>query len=184
MAERITSLTAPPIVGRYYAVPTVAYPWLRLSARPFPVFLPKHEDGKHLHFPHQHYHIDPRFLTAAEFSAAGRYSPLYDAWQVLQGYPLLNSNWAEHPPIVWLRRRCRVADIPYRAPDVPQRLAPVFAGAQCKRARTGWVCPHKHVPLGQFAAVDGVITCPLHGLQISAATGVVVGPLPLSVTTS
>ena len=46
-----------------------------------------------------------------------------------------------------------------------------FAGQQCRKGKRGFVCPHKLFPLGSVQVVDGVITCPLHGLRIDAQSG-------------
>jgi hypothetical protein len=177
--ERITALTAPPIVGRYYLVPTVLYPWYR-DKRPWPVFLPKHNDTEHLNFHPVHYHVDPRFVAKAVFENAAWGKR--DSFAAFQGAPLSQRSYdgkdgsAPHPDIVWRKLQCKRASIPYRFhKEIGERLTPAFAGRQCKRARTGWVCPHKNVPLGSFAPVDGVITCPLHGLRVDATTGVVLG---------
>jgi hypothetical protein len=81
-----------------------------------------------------------------------------------------------HPPIVWKRRKCHRPDLPYVFGDAAPIIAlrADFAGQQCRRNRAGWVCPHKTYPLGSHAPDDtGVITCPLHGLRIRAADGVV-----------
>jgi nitrite reductase/ring-hydroxylating ferredoxin subunit len=187
MIERITSLSAPPVVGRWYLVPTVSYPWLdEPEPRPWPVFLPKHEDREHLNFEWEHFHVDPRFLsarlferciTAGLFLSAGRHPDL--AFAHCQRVPLVRFGRGREPilhgPVVWVRMHCSRSAIPYQFGDRPTvaALKAHFTGRQSKRARSGWVCPHKHFPLGSIAAVDGVITCPLHGLQVRESDGVV-----------
>lgn len=37
-------------------------------------------------------------------------------------------------------------------------------------------CPHRGYDLSQVAPIDGVITCPLHGLQFDSATGQLLKP--------
>jgi hypothetical protein len=37
-------------------------------------------------------------------------------------------------------------------------------------------CPHRGYDLSQVAPVDGVITCPLHGLRFDASTNVIINP--------
>jgi nitrite reductase/ring-hydroxylating ferredoxin subunit len=49
------------------------------------------------------------------------------------------------------------------------------AAMRCRRGKAGWICPHKGIALGSVPAVDGVITCPGHGLRICAASGEVLG---------
>ena len=178
--QRITLLTTPPTIGRYYLVPTVLYPWdgLRMN---WPVFLPKHEDKEHLNFNLHHYHVDPRFVGKRGWRRASQtpYFSRYDRgpFGMFQYKPLSNHG-LDHPPIVWKRMKCQRSEIPYRwSNEIAEKLTPHFIGRQCRSGKTGWICPHKRVPLGSFPAVDGVITCPLHGLQIDAETGKVVGPL-------
>lgn len=193
--ERITQLSAPPVVGRRYLVPTVAYPWLcswnersiAAATRPWPVFLPKHEDAEHLNFPHQHYHVDPRFLNKADARRAAAYHVAPPAPDLKAGLeytaqrmPLYIRGRDDHPPVVWMARRCFRSEITYRFGGYPtiQKLRDHYHGQQCAKGRSGWVCPHKRYPLGSIAADEnGILTCPLHGLQIDSKTGHVVGGL-------
>lgn len=193
---RITSLATPPAIGRWYLVPTVEYPWLGDDgARPWPVFLPKHEDAEHLNFPWGHYHVDPRFLSSRDWARCKGWSMPWgharegwdrDGHAFTQRTPLNKRAPAgsgveivPHPKVVWRRMRCARVEIPYQHHDKNgiQSIASAHEGRTCKRARSGWVCPHRPVPLGSIAPdAQGVITCPLHGLRIRATDGVV---LPL-----
>lgn len=195
--ERIISLTAPPVLGRTYLVPTVEYPWLENPRRrAWPVFLPRHEDAEHLQFKAWHYHVDPRFLSRDHVALAAReyadrgpgLSTMERAEAVAQAVPLSRRALMDepkdvdgtllHPAVVWRHRRCRSVSVQYQHGEQPeiQRLRRHFAGQQCKHARAGWVCPHKRFPLGSIAPdAHGVITCPLHGLRIDAASGAVLG---------
>lgn len=162
----------PLVVGRFYEVPCVFYPWFGRKEW-WPVIGHRHSDKRFLNFPHVHYHVDGRFLTAPQARFATRYGrPLT---QVLAASPL-HTRGEETPAVPTMkRRRCRVAAIPYGFPR--ERLilgiAEHYAGHQCRASEHGWVCPHQHVPLGSVAPINGVVTCPLHGLCIDAATGVV-----------
>jgi hypothetical protein len=190
--QRITALPGPPVVGQYYLVPTVNYPWLGNLPEVWPVFLPRHEDKEHLNFAEQHYHVDPRFLTKRLWDRTVTAGKPYDTgrdddWGFAhcQRSPL--SRWERsrahgatlpHPAVAWRRLRCARVQIPYQFGFMPaiRGLREHFAGEQCRKARTGWVCPHKHVPLGQFPPdANGVITCPLHGLRVRASDGVCLG---------
>lgn len=188
--QRITQLTSPPVVGQRYLVPTVTYPWLgdrpdRFKA--WPVFLPKHNDADHLKFVHQHYHVDPRFLTKAQTRYAGTYywhehtggGDVSEAEATAQRAPLFARGYPVHPPVVWLPRRCYRANVTYHYGDEPkiESMRAHYAGRQCAKSRGGWLCPHKRFPLGSLQPdQNGVVTCPLHGLQIDMSTGVVLGP--------
>ena len=182
---RITSLSEPPVVGRYYLVPTVLHYWDNgARARPWPVLLPKHNDGRFFNFKEDHYHVDPRFLGARAWEHARRHGEIYDsdepALASCQAMPLAPHRWGrgagELPAVVWKRLLCRRADMPYQhSHREPVRgVQAHHAGLQCRRGRAGWICPHQNWPLGSVRPdADGVVTCPLHGLRINAATGVV-----------
>ncbi len=203
--ERITHLTAPPVLGRWYLVPTVEYVWLDVSTaapRPWPVFLPKHDDREHLNFPWPHYHVDPRFLRSRDWQraiSAGRHRESVTrsddhAYGHAQRVPLMmlrdGLRWRDpadpaagageerpHGPVIWRRMRCARVEIPYQFGDYPaiRTIRAHYAGRTCKHARGGLICPHKRFPLGSLVPdADGVVTCPLHGLRVDVATGKVV----------
>ncbi|PZR36450.1 hypothetical protein [Caulobacter segnis] len=178
MIERITNLSAPPIVGRFYLVPTVELEWYGLTSA-WPVFLPKHEDARFFQFEHDHYHIDPRFLGARQWRFAGGGRGAGYALDRLQRAPLSNSRWDRKdkplPPIAWKRVKCSRLATAYQHGDQPNVgfLRQHYAGHQCKRARSGWVCPHQNWPMGSLEPdADGFITCPLHGLRVRASDGI------------
>ena len=85
------------------------------------------------------------------------------------------------PPVVGrstLRRmRCSLSHAEWGHPDAEtvQKMNEAFSGQQCRTGKRGFVCPHKQFPLGSIKAIDGVVTCPLHGLRIDAATGKCLG---------
>lgn len=174
--QRVTGLTEPPIVGQHYLVPTVRGKWCDKMGD-WPVWGPKHEDGKFIGFPALHYHIDRRFLAGgAAMDATSHPLQEYDRKQTIgRGYiendPL--------PPIVWRKRKCRSSHgepFPlWRAlrSENFSNLYSHYAGQQCRRGR-GWICPHKGMDLGAMKpGDDGFIQCPLHGLLIDSETGVV-----------
>lgn len=171
--QRIDQITAPPVVGRYYLVPTVHGMWFGKVAN-WPVMGPKHEDTKFFRFKDQHYHLDRRFLAERLVRHAVA-SPLHrgpDKRLAHYEDPL-----PEADPI-WRRLMCRRAEMYFPAHPEPVRaLQASLAGAQCRRNEAGWVCPHRRFSLGSIAPdAQGIITCPLHGLRIEAASGIVVTP--------
>lgn len=179
--QKITELTTPVELGRFYKVPTIRYEWCGRT-RDWPVFLPKHADAEFFNFPDAHYHIDPRFLSKRDFEYAGGHrSPEAQ----FQAAPLAKSVWmdgergcAPHPPVVWRRRRCSRDWIDYHFGSTPQvqELRKAYAGQQCASSRGGWICPHQHYAMGSVKPdADGFMTCPLHGLRIHAETGRVAG---------
>lgn len=186
---RLDKMTESPVVGRYYLVPTVRGTWHN-QIRDWPVIGPEHEDQQFFNFPYPHYHVDGRFLTHAEKRTAisSRWwdnEDMDDREQLarvcigspLQANDLINKTGLPKP--ILKRKRCGLSVLPL-PPTVAmaqtwQVMAKHFAGRKCAHGKRGWVCPHQNVALGSVLSVDGVITCPLHGLRIDAATGVCLG---------
>lgn len=189
--QRVTDLNAPPVVGSYYLVPTVTYLYDG-KVLPWPVYPSLHEDAEHLNFPWPHYHFDARFMThrmmtffreswgrteAENLHAKVLQRNKSGTWSSVR--PLVQQaaeDTVPHPPIVWRRMQCKRATPAYpfagRKPLLTIQAA--HAGQQCRKNPAGWVCPHRNYPLGSHLPdADGVITCPLHGLRIRAADGVV-----------
>lgn len=145
------------------------------GAKWWPVWGRKHNDIEFFNFPHQHYHIDPRFLNKrqwSDFSWVSERTPL----QYVQSQPLSHSGLPSGPPKPVLRRmRCTMAHSQWGhdGAEIVLEMNKAFSGRQCAKGKRGFVCPHQLFPLGSVQAVDGVVTCPLHGLRINAETGVV-----------
>lgn len=175
-APDIRTLREPPVPGRYYMVPAVFFTWFGRETW-WPVLGPMHTDAEHLQFPHRHYHIDARFVTARMARALGFYDEIDVA---SQSYPLAQRHGStdELPkgrPLL-RRMRCRTNDYPYHHHGQPNiaglRLAYGDEGpdrrAEPIRLADGRIlCPHRKVDLSSFAPDgDGVVTCPLHGLMV------------------
>lgn len=158
--QRVDRLKEPPIIGQSYLVPTVFGQWHHLI-RDWPVIGLKHDDVEHLNFAALHFHLDTRFLRVREVLLThAPYEPLHERANVPLGQ------------IKMKRLKCLRAPLPFDGPDdFTTKFNAAFAGQQCGKGKRGWVCPHKHFPLGTIEPVDGVLKCPLHGLQIDAATG-------------
>ena len=60
------------ITGKYYMVPHVRGYWFNLLDW-YPVIGPRHEDREIIKFPHEHWHIDIRFLSAHVANSNERY---------------------------------------------------------------------------------------------------------------
>lgn len=185
-APRIDELTEPPVVRRYYLVPTVDQEFFGYH-RPWPVIGPKHTDREHLGFVDSHYHIDGRFIEpwlSRKLLKVTNYETLE---RVIAGLPLmaplghayLGQRVIEAGPIVYRRLRCYRAECVYDYPITEGMrgfldLWHAFGGRTCDSDSQGFICPHRRAPLGSLVPHDGVIRCPLHGLRINFATGVVV----------
>jgi Rieske [2Fe-2S] domain len=197
MIQRSDRLKEPPVVGKWYMVPAILWnrnhgKWdtgdmseadliadLRNSngAKWWPVWGIKHDDVEYFNFRHLHYHIDPRFLTkrhAAELVGFGSRAVL----QCAQAQPINHLHLRSGPPRPTLRRmRCTLDHSKWGFSDssIVVEMNKSFAGKQCGSGKRGFVCPHKHFPLGSVKAINGVVTCPLHGLRIDAETGKCLG---------
>jgi hypothetical protein len=178
MIQRLDELTEPVEVGKWYLVPTVTAMWNN-QIEAWPVIGPQHNDSQCLDFEHQHYHPDCRFLV-------GPGPENFWFWRAAMASPIQSNtkvNPEGLPKPMWKRRKCKRLS----NPALPKLMADMagsrwkgwvchfdmWEGRQARHDGRGWVCPHRSVPLADHAAVDGVITCPLHFLRIDAATGVV-----------
>lgn len=178
--QSIEELTSPPVVGRHYWVPTIEHEWDSMDGV-WPVIGPMHEDAEIIKFPHPHYHLDGRFLSAVQRRHAD--GLLFSMAKKLASLPMV-ANWAGMrgdvlPPLVRRRRRCSASSLPYLSETgyiiegtFIEKLRAAFAGRRLIESRCGWVCPHRGAALGSIPPdANGVITCPLHGLQWKANSG-------------
>lgn len=168
--QRVDRLKEPPVVGQHYLVPLVRGVWHGML-RDWPVIGLKHDDAEFLNFSIPHYHIDTRFLRARNgYVWKAPFAPLHDPWSgSTPGTPPLGKPF-------FRRRKCLRAQHIFIGPTkFMWKLEEGFKGRQCASGKRGFVCPHKQFPLGSTPAIDGVITCPLHGLRIEASTGLVLG---------
>lgn len=183
--QRIDRMSEPPVVGRWYMVPCVFAKW-REDYEYWPVVGHEHDDLQFFNFPYRHYHVDARFLTRPQRLALGYYVDRLDPERVAEAcisQPLQTNdrgcNVGGLPTLQ--RKRCSMGPIQasQRILDAPNwnKLASHYAGQQCRQGRRGWICPHQNVALGNVAAINGVIHCPLHGLRIDAVTGICLGSL-------
>jgi hypothetical protein len=180
MGERIIDLSTAPVVGRLYLVPTIrAALWQDGALADWPVLLPGHTDAQFFpHFPWSHHHVDPALRPGSLVAGAGLAGEggigRCAAEKALQRWPVsLRDRLGPPAPVIWRLRKCQRSVLAYQHHDKepPQKLKAHFGGEQCVRNRTGWVCPHQRFPLGSVAPVEGVLTCPMHGLRIDAETG-------------
>lgn len=175
--QRIDRLTSPPVVGELYLVPTIRFYAYGGVSSWWPVIGPRHEDKEHLDFEHLHYHVDVRFLSPTQQRLMRAHDRSVSVETVAARVPISNCFGdppAPHPTFRELR--CRAINHSYPSAlagqwDNFRQLWVSYAGQTCKRGKGGFVCPHRHFPLGSIAPVSDVITCPLHGLRIDAASG-------------
>lgn len=175
--KRVTDLSSPPEVGRYYLVPTVAGKVFELWSN-WPVVGRLHEDSQYISFPWQHYHLDPRFLSAREAKVTG--GPF-----LMFGAPLQqNEDFNEHltsARVIFRRRQCHRPMPPHPCQDdtyesmtgKPVWWLPSLEDAyQDAQLKPGLVCPHRGASLASMPVDDdGCVTCPLHGLRWHVESG-------------
>lgn len=171
---RVEDVEGALVVGRFYSVRAVYYIWYGME-RWWPILGIRHTDNRFFNFEVEHYHLDMRFLGRDD--AHDAYSAPLSA---RAGWPL------PRPERRSFRCRRATLDYPYADKHPIMEINDAYAGVQARRARTGWICPHQRALLNAIPAdADGVLTCPLHGLRIDAATGRCVGPIspPAALTT-
>lgn len=175
MTPKITEFVGVPEIGQFFLVPTLRGEWCNRKGI-WPVLGPMHEDAEFLQFPHDHWHLDARFMNVAEWRHAARYSVTRSADSSVAALPLMKNLLSHGDEIYWQRRAYR-RHFQYPLTKVSvqqhfQRLHAQFEGVIAHRGEHGLVCPHRGAPLGSIAPNErGHIVCPLHGLCWDAATG-------------
>jgi hypothetical protein len=170
--QRVDRLKEPPIVGQHYLVPLVPGEWNHMI-RDWPVIGLKHDDKEFLDFQWKHYHLDYRFVRLRRtFLRDVHSTPLHGAETVNR-----HVDWQPLGKLFYGRRKCLREQHVFIGPDGDKmkKLNDGFKGRICPKGKRGFVCPHQQFPLGSTPAINGVITCPLHGLQINADTGMILG---------
>jgi Rieske [2Fe-2S] domain len=166
--QRIDRLTEPAVVGRTYLVPTVAAMWPEgYVTAPWPVIGPKHTDVEFLNFTWNHYHVDARFVLSRAHLKLVHKLAYFSTPTSDSHHPLADVIWQP----IRMRRKMPIYPERFRWDFGIRAIAAHYAGHQCKSGKGGWICPHRNAPLGSLSPVDGVITCPLHGLRIDAVSG-------------
>lgn len=170
----LSDLREPPVVGKFYMVPVIRdYPYLG-KVGTWPVIGAKHSDVDFFSLKTEHYHVDARFLTAAQEDA------------INHGYRTTIAAVGAHPLGVHdhplpkgrpdlARRKCRRATYGNAHTDKKQIVAlNAHYGAPADPiwlADGRMLCPHRKADLSQFEAdADGIVVCPLHGLRVRCAT--------------
>lgn len=182
MTECVEDLTTPPVVGQTYIVPCVlgslAYirP-ARATAQWWPVLRPSHQDSRYAiqtrtiwrdgeeveeefweddpSTPH-HYHVDPRFAPAELYSPTERE---LGSWH----------NTIDIQSEVEFREMECVREMPIQV--LYRQLGRRFVEDHRDKALKCGRCPHKGTNLASMPIVDGVVTCPTHGLKFDAGSG-------------
>ena len=188
-------------IGKFYSVPHVRAVWRHNTLKWWPVIGPAHSDSEIIRYKPVHWHVDFRFLNKTDrvslvstITSPVWGHPLHDvfavpiSWVSPEGITIACQDQAhDHilgevavgdlphegiPPESYMRtiRRKFVAHYPTYPPTVRWlgRLRDAYQGC---RLKPGMVCPHKGADLTGIKPEDGIITCPLHGLEWCAKTG-------------
>lgn len=167
--ERVDELTSAPVVGQFYWVQVVNGVWCGKRLW-YPVMGDMHEDGKFFQFYQQHYHLDRRFISDKSSASDAVSMPFHNRPVWRRGAGVWQHVVLSEPKVA--RRKCVRDMLPFPLHfRAVRQMQGALSGAQCQRHETGWVCPHRGLRLGSTEASQGVITCPMHGLQINAETG-------------
>ena len=159
------------IVGKFYDVPTV-YRLIYGVRMDWPVIGPMHEDAEIINFPWEHYHIDWRFVPVRicrsvavkwhSYGLAGVYAI------VLHARPEVHPKGLPAPVMKRMKCKMEFPEFPEHVARWLHELRKKYAGCKLK---PGMVCPHRGVPLASLPSVDGIVTCPAHGLKWNVETG-------------
>lgn len=161
-------------VGKFYRVPCVlAHKRFACGAGWVPVIGPLHEDAEIINFQDEHFHIDWRFVTERMLKRAQYFGAMSEFTRPIQIrtsklYGDQDKIVLDGPVVKRLLCHREFGTYPRR----PARWQPVLDAVyrDCK-LKPGMVCPHKGIPLESVRAVDGIVTCPGHGLRWNVETG-------------
>jgi len=180
-----------PVIGRMYRVPCIEYPTIYQGPTMWvPVYGPPHEDREIIGFPHQHYHVDIRFMSVRGLA---RYSGRINILEELLSYPMTvpvviapsleagtqPARVAVSPFPILKRRKC-YREMPDFPGPVERRLQgfcrsfgplleDTYQGCQLKLDNP--ICPHRGFRLAGLPQKDGLVVCPGHGLRWDLRTG-------------
>ena len=184
-------------LGKYYDVPHVRAVfmepiWTPATPEWWPVIGPMHEDAEIINFSANHYHVDMRFMTQAQYlkgvPAGGVSSPCHrifsevivNVWPDGWNTQVALSEIGDHADIIpvesyyRLQRRRFQRDYERYPVHLPRWLADLHRAHKDRQLKDNMICPHRGADLSNIAPdEDGIITCPLHGLRWCAATGAI-----------
>jgi hypothetical protein len=188
MPRSIEKLKSEPIVGNYYLVPCVLGKAFALMFHPhtkrhwWPVLRPPHEDSKYIEryktywketedgewgqfdeiyyeadsSTQHHIHVDPRFAPSSFYT---KWERTNNSWH--------NFIYFEKKTVKWRKMKClREMPVQRLFTGFGQKFVDDYKDGKMKCGR----CPHKGALLDSIPVVDGVITCPLHGLKFDCQT--------------
>lgn len=166
--QKVETLTSPPIVGEKYLVPGIVVP-VHIGAKPnwYPVLGIAHEDKEYIKAS-KHFHYDVRFFPADFFPLKLDGQVLVETAQEMMVKIAVIKIWT---PLIEYREVVCAREMP----NFPSWLAPWFPELQqgylSKQLPANLKCPHQGIYLGSLPQVNGIVTCPGHGLKWNIKTG-------------
>jgi hypothetical protein len=142
----------------------------------WPVIGPKHSDIDFLNFRDEHYHVDARFVTAAQeraITVGGQRS----LEAVVGSWPLASYRHElpkGRPALARLKCRRSAYGYAYGHQPAIKKLREHYGdpAEPIRLADRRLLCPHRKADLSSFApGDDGLVICPLHGLRVRCAQG-------------
>lgn len=164
---KIEDLKRPPEIGELFLVPCVVYNLMSTDKKIklCPVINHPHNDIENGQ-PETHYHIDYRFVGRSEKYKSffrQRRSGIEYVFYPAMFRPELNSSFKS---LEYFAMRLVTTNQINETSVIA--IAKSRLHHQCIHKGK---CPHRGYDLSQTVAIDGVITCPLHGLKFDEKTG-------------
>lgn len=180
--ERIDELKEPPIIGKKYLVPCIIESsgkyystdesvYYGTKTKPimyvYPIINHPHTDFESGQY-YIHYHVDYRFVHMKGLIPVNKdkryeFAPNIRFNLVDEEYSRFALGWNKSPRIEYHPLRCIRLNNLGIAGDVSRAKMK----HQCIHKGK---CPHRGYDLSQEVAINGIITCPLHGLEFDALT--------------
>jgi hypothetical protein len=166
------------IIGQFYQVPAVRVATWHKFVGWIPVIGPMHEDTEFVNFPYQHFHIDWRFVPREIWSKIGNrnYANHHFAWPIQCPDTYGKQVILEGPTLRRMKCKRDAGKFPI---ERAKWLEPLRQSLGCAKLTNG-LCPHRGIPVSAMHREGDILTCPGHGLQWNAVTGLLHRPSPTS----
>ena len=162
------------IIDQFYKVPAIRVTEWHGHKGWLPVIGPMHEDAEFVNFPWPHFHVDWRFVS-------------WQLWRRLSDVPARNHHFGrpvqcpdrhgnrvilEGPT---LKRMTYKRDPGHFPRECARWIEPLEQSLACAKLING-LCPHRGIPVSAMHREGDILTCPGHGLQWNAVTGLIHRP--------
>lgn len=165
--QKIDELDKPPVVGRFYLVPC-----FRLAVLFDEEWIPVHgsaHDDPEIGVLVLHRHVDARFVS----KRLQKKLDLVQGGSSVLAVPVCDSGSVKVKSPVYRKMKCRrtMPAIEEFGPIPGEMTGTIRTIHRCGVNPERPVCPHRGYDLRTIPEVNGVVTCPLHGLAFDAETG-------------